>query len=403
MALATACVAPRPAPRELPRDDRPVLVGYLAGWGVRSKGTRTDALPADRLTHVIYAFANIDSAGRAVLGDPCLDAGLCPGATAAREPQPRGEPVGGNFGALAALKARHPHLEVLIAVGGWTWSGRFSDVALTDSSRSAFAASAVELFLRRWPGVFDGIDVDWEYPVGGGLPTNARRPEDRRNFTLLLAELRRQLDAEAARVGGGRRFWLTAATTAGAGGIANLELDSLARVVDWLNVMTYDYHAGGGVAHFNAPLRAPAGDPTPRSNVDGTVALYLRGGLPARQIVVGVPFYARSYGDVPPTNDGLYQRAGQAPREWSGAALDVRNFSRARLDSAGFVVRREPGAGAPWAYRAAGGVWITFEDAESLTAKADYVRARGLGGVMIWELGGDDGRMVRLIAERLGR
>jgi chitinase len=321
LALLAACAAPRsetPTPRE-----RPVLVGYLAGWGVRSKGTRIDALPAERLTHVIYAFANIDSAGRAVLGDPCLDAGLCAGAAPAREP-------GGNFAALAALKARHPHLRVLVAVGGWSWSARFSDVALTDSSRRAFAASAVELFVRRWPGLLDGIDIDWEYPVGGGLPENARRPEDRRNFTLLMAELRRRLDAETAR--DGRRYWLTAATSAGAG-IANLELDSLARVVDWLNVMTYDYHAGGRVAHFNAPLHAAARDPTPRYNVDSTVAAYLRGGLPTAKLVVGVPFYGRSYGGVPATNDGLFQPAGAARRRASGRGP---RSSRARSRASGW-------------------------------------------------------------------
>ncbi len=375
-----------------------MLVGYLAGWGVRSKGTRIDALPGDRLTHVIYAFANVDSTGRAVLGDPCLDAGLC-GAAAAPAAAAPAAPPGGNFAALAALKARYPHLKVLVAIGGWTWSGRFSDVALTDSSRRAFATSALDRLVRRWPGVIDGIDIDWEYPVRGGLPENARRPEDRRNFTLLMAELRRQLDAQTAR--DGRRYWLTAATTAGAAGIANLELDSLARVVDWLNVMTYDYHAGDGMAHFNAPLHAAANDPTPRHNVDSTIATYLRGGMPAAKLVVGVPFYSRSYGDVAPANDGLFQPGAPAPREWSGAGLEPRNLTREKLEAAGFALHREPGAQAPWAYNSATGIWITFDDAESLGRKADYVRARGLGGVMIWELGGDDGRMVRLLDERL--
>jgi GH18 family chitinase len=390
--LLAACAAPRTTPVPTPRGERPVLVGYLAGWGVRGKGTRIDSLPADRLTHVIYAFANIDSAGRAVLGDPCVDAGLCPGAAPSAEPR-------GNFGALAALKRRHPHLKVLVAIGGWSWSGRFSDVALTDSSRRAFAASALDALVRRWPGVVDGIDIDWEYPVRGGLAGNARRPEDRRNFTLLMAELRRQLDAETAR--GGRRYWLTAATSAGAGGIANLELDSLARVVDWLNVMTYDYHGGGAIAHFNAPLHAAANDPTPSYNVDSTVAMYLRGGMPAAKVVIGVPFYSRSYGGVAATNDGLFQPAGPAPREWSGAGLDVRNLTREKLEGAGFTLHREPRALAPWAYNRATGVWITFDDAESLARKADFARERGLGGVMIWELGGDDGRMVRLLDERL--
>ena len=101
----------------------------------------------------------------------------------------------------------------MIAAGGWTGSGRFSDVALTAESRRKFAQSAVDVVIRRSPGLFDGIDIDWEYPVGGGLPTNAARPEDYDNCTLLLRELRRELDAQGER--DGRQYLLTIATIAG--------------------------------------------------------------------------------------------------------------------------------------------------------------------------------------------
>jgi chitinase len=389
--VASCSAPPRPAPPTV--QTRPVVAGYLAGWGVRSKGTNIAALPGE-LTHVIYAFARVGDDGRAALGDPCLDAGICRDSTTSRETP------GGNFAALAELKRRQPHLGFLVAFGGWSGSQRFSDVAVSDSTRRAFVSSALDLVIRRWPGLFDGIDIDWEYPVAGGLPENARRPEDRRNFTLLMAELRRQLDAQSSR--DGRRYWLTAATSAGATGIGNLELDSLARIVDWLNVMTYDYHGGQTMAHFNAPLYAASNDPTPRYNVDSTIAMYRRAGMPANKLVIGIPFYSRSYGNVPPVNDGLFQTAGStAPREWTGAPTDVKNLTRAKLDSAGFVVRVHPEAQAPWAYNATTGVWITFEDSASMARKADYVRERRLGGVMIWELGGDDGRFVRLLAQRL--
>ena len=390
--IAASCTAPpRPSPPTV--QTRPVVAGYLAGWGVRSKGTNIVGLPSE-LTHVIYAFARVGDDGRAALGDPCLDAGICGDSTALRESP------GGNFASLAELKRRHGHLRFLIAFGGWSGSQRFSDIAVSDATRQAFVSSGVDLFIRRWPGLFDGIDVDWEYPVAGGLPENSRRPEDRRNFTLLMAEFRRQLDAQTAR--DGRTYWLTAATSAGASGIANLELDSLARIVDWLNVMTYDYHGGQSIAHFNAPLYAASNDPTPRYNVDSTIAMYRRAGMPANKLVIGVPFYSRSYGGVPPVNDGLFQTAtAAAPREWSGVPVDVKNLTRAKLDSAGFILKVHPEARAPWAYNPATGVWITFEDSASLARKADYVRERRLGGVMIWELGGDDGRFIRLMAQRL--
>ena len=391
--LVGCSAAPAPAPPS-PRTS-PVLAGYLAGWGVGSKGTRIGSLSSD-LTHIIYAFARVTDDGRAALGDPCADIGQCGGMTTP------GDAPGGNFAALMELKRRQPHLRFLIAFGGWSGSQRFSDVALSDSTRRAFVTSALDLFIRRWPGLFDGIDIDWEYPVAGGMPENSRRPEDRHNFTLLMAEVRRQLSEQGDR--DGRQYWLTAATSAGANGIANLDLDSLARIVDWLNVMTYDYHGGQTMAHFNAPLHSASNDPTPRYNVDSTIAMYLRSGMPANKLVVGVPFYARSYGGVAPVNDGLFQTAGTtAPREWSGPAVDIKNLTRAKLDSAGFIVREHPEARASWAYNPTTGVWITFEDSTSIARKADYVRERGLGGLMIWELGGDDGRFVQLIARRLLR
>ena len=394
--LVLAGCANRPALTAQEPRRAPVVVGYLASWGVRSKGTRIAELPGDRLTHVIYAFARIGADGRLALGDVCLDLGECEGRSGQGGVGP-----GGNFAQLRILKQRHPHLRLLIAVGGWTGSGRFSDVALTAESRRAFAESALDVVIRGHRGLFDGIDVDWEYPVGGGLQGNAARPEDRRNFTLLLEELRRQLDAQGAREG--RRYLLTAATAAGPSHVANLELDRVAALLDWFNVMTYDYHAGSRETHFNEPLYAAAGDPTPQLNVDATVRLYLDRGVPARKIVLGVPFYGRSYGRVPRTNRGLFQAAGgPAPREWGAGELDFDTLLRKRPEANGFRRHWEPIARVPWLYNDSTGTWITYDDVQSIGQKADYAHARGLLGVMAWELGGDDdGRLVRTIHARL--
>jgi chitinase len=394
--LALAACVQHAAPPTQPADDTPRVVGYLASWGVRSKGTRIAELPGDRLTHVIYAFARIAANGRLALGDRCLDLGEC----AARSGQ-GGVAAGGNFAQLRILKQRYPQLKLLMAIGGWTGSGRFSDVALTSESRRAFVASAVDVVIRQQPGLFDGIDVDWEYPVGGGLAANVTRPDDRQNFTLLLAELRRQLDAQGAR--DDRRYLLTAATAAGPSHVANLELDRVAAIVDWINLMTYDYHSGSRIAHFNAPLYSPPGDPTPNLNVDASVRLYREQGVPPRKIVVGVPFYGRSYGRVPSANRGLFQQAGGAPpREWGAGELDYDALTRKRPEANGFRRFWHPDARVPWLYKESVGIWITYDDVQSIGQKADYARARGLGGVMAWELGGDDeGTLVRTIHARL--
>jgi GH18 family chitinase len=388
--MACTSARSRPPRPEVPSPDGAKIVAYLASWGVRSKGTRIAELPGDRLTHVIYAFGSVRADGTITLEDPCLDAGQC-----GAGPAPT---IGGNFEQLRVLKSRHPHLKVLVAIGGWTRSANFSDAALTPESRRRFAESGITLFLRRWPGLFDGFDIDWEYPVFGGARENVNRPEDRQNFTLLLAELRRQLDAEAAR--DGRRYLLTAATAAGPRLIGSLELDRIATILDWINVMTYDYHSGSAIAHFNAPLHPATNDPTPFYNVDSTVALYRRGGVPPEKIVVGVPFYGRAYGGVRGGNAGLFQPATPPPREWA-SGLDYRQIASRNLVTQGFRRFWHPEAAVPWLHNDSLGVFISYDDAESIALKADYVRDRRLGGVMIWEIGGDDGTLLGVIHDRL--
>ena len=240
-------------------------------------------IPAEKLTHVNYAFGLIGADGRAVLGDPAADIGRAdPG------DGPDADQLAGNFRQLRLLKERHPHLQTLISMGGWTGSGPFSDAVATEQRRRDFVASCVELFLTRWPGVFDGIDIDWEYPVCCGLPENSYRPEDRRNCTLLFAELRRQLDQLGASTG--RRYLLTAAIPAGRDLPATcFELREAAQILDWINVMTYDMNGSerSGITNFNAAFRESPSDPRPPEterdwNVEGTVQAFHDEGVPRR-------------------------------------------------------------------------------------------------------------------------
>lgn len=396
----TACAAHAPTPYPWPAptlDGPPRVVGYLFGSGGRGRDSLIAAVDGRRVTHILYAFANVSPQGTMVLGSRCRDVGACDSASATLP-----DTLGGHFAALLALKRRYPSLRTLVSVGGWTWSGRFSDVALTDSSRRAFAASGIDLFIRRWPGVFDGIDVDWEYPGGGGLASNVSRPEDPQNFVLLLAELRRQLDEEEARTG--RKLLLTIATSAHAPRGGGVRFDAVTPLVDWFNVMTYDFHTGGKVAHFNAPLYSPPGDPTPSYNVDSSVAMYIAAGVPRDRIVVGVPFYGRMYGGVAARNDGLLQPAtAPVPSDVASGGGDYRSLVAKKLAARGFLRHWEPTARVPWLYDPGTGTWISYDDPQSLAAKADYVRANALGGVMIWELGGDDGTLLPALHDRLVR
>jgi chitinase len=394
---AIGCVPP---PEPAPVTDAGFrVIGYYFAPTAR-RGFPVEAIDAVRLTHVNYAFGNLTPDGRAGLGNPCLDVGHCVG----EETAPNDEP-GGNFAALRRLKERHPHLRTLISLGGWGGSAHFSDAAATPEARRRFVESTLDVFMRAHPGVFDGVDLDWEYPVAGGRPENRTRPEDRENYTLLVEEFRRALDRQGRR--DGKRYALTLAAPAGPRHLANFEIDRLAEFLDFINVMTYDYHTAGPIAHFNAPLDAAGGDPTPDLHIRATVDTLLAAGVPARRLILGVPFYGYGYGGVGAERDGLFQPAevtgfegpGTPRPRWVGA-VRFHQIEQAMVE--GFRRHWEPDAGVPWLYHPESEIWITYDDAESIGLKAELVVEQGLGGIMIWELSGDDGSLLPVISRRLG-
>jgi len=390
LAIWVACTSSAPVPNSSSSAAPTRVVGYLASWGVRSKGTRIADLPARDLTHIFYAFAKIGNDGRVSLEDPCVDVGACDSAPTAGS--------GGNFAELERLKARNPRLKLVISIGGWTGSGTFSDIALTDASRRLFAESAVDLFIRQRTGLFDGIDIDWEFPVAGGMKGNVERAADKQNFTLLLAELRRQLDAQGAL--DHRHYELTIAASARPQEIANVEIARIEPLLDFINVMTYDYHSGPGRTNFNAPLYAADSDPTPQLNVDVTMRAFLDAAVPASKLLVGIPFYGHGYGSVPNVNGGLFQSGTGTPTGWRARDGDWNVLAQTRLKDPRYVRHWEPSARVPWLYDSTSGTWVSYDDPESVREKVRYVRRRGLGGVVIWELGGDNGSLMRAIAAK---
>lgn len=373
--------SPSPSPAPSPTPGAKKFIAYFPEWGIYERNYFVTDIPAAQVDVVNYAFADISPEGEVTLFDrwAAVDRAF-PGDT-------WDQPLKGNFHQLIKLKQQHPHLLTMISVGGWTLSGRFSDVALTAASREKFARSAVR-FMRTYG--FDGVDIDWEYPVAGGLPENVYRPEDKRNYTLLLAELRRQLDAQGAT--DGRRYYLTAATPAGYDKYANLELAQVAALLDWVNVMTYDFHGSwDSRTDHHAPLYAnPASGSDPRYVAHSAVQGYLDAGVPAAKLVLGVPAYGLSWKGT----SGLFAPASGVPRgSWDATGMfDYKDLvNRLRTQPGSYQRHWDDVAKAPWIYAPGleGGVVVTYEDTQSLGVKLDYVRDRGLGGVMMWELASD--------------
>lgn len=320
------------------------VIGYATGWNpVQDKGVH-------KIDTLIFAFAKVE-AGRVVLSD-----------TAAQKLQ-----------SLVALKARDPKLKVDISVGGWA-AGGFSEAASTAPGRKAFADSAAQMLVGHGA---DGLDIDWEYP-GHDESGIGSSPVDRRNFTLLLKAVRASLDAAGAEHH--RHYTLSIAVADGAF-VSGVDLAAVNRYVDWFNMMTYDFCNSMTPDTCNhTALHASKLAPADARTAGRAVRQFLAAGVPAGKLVIGAAFYARVFGGVDPAHDGLYQPykkfAGEIP--WPKLKADF-------IGKQGFVRHWDTQADAAWLWNAQTHTFVTYDDPESIAAKAAFVKAHHLGGIMYWE------------------
>ena len=260
-----------------------------------------------------------------------------------------------------------------MSVGGWTWSKGFSDVALTAESRKTFVESAVA-FVRRHD--LDGFDVDWEYPgmVGDG---NVFRPEDKQNFTALMADLRAALDLEGkARK---RHLALTFAAGASTEFLDHTEMAKVQASVDFVNLMTYDFRVAGdgGLAGHHANLYPSPSDPD-QASADRGVREFLAAGVPPRKLVLGVPFYGRAWSGG--HRRGATASTSRARRRAEKIETGYASLAADRVGKGGFERRWDDKAQAPYLWNAEKKIFISYEDPESLRAKCRYIREQRPGG-----------------------
>ena len=375
---ATKPTAPSGGQSESPAPQKPqqtpagrILAGYYAGWAAY-KGYTPRMIPAGRLTHLHYAFAKIDPASsRIALADPSNDRR--------------------NFTALRALKQSNPHLKTLISVGGWDYSTYFSDVASTGARREAFAQSCLDFLLEHG---FDGVDLDWEYPVSGGLAGNTNRPQDKQNFTLLLKAIREKLNLQEKK--DGRRYYLTIAGGAGAGYLKKIEPAAVSGLVDYIFVMGYDMHGPWDTyADLNAPLYRPLeSSPQAKNSVYDSLTAYLSSGVPAKKLVLGMPFYGYVYEGVESRNNGLYSTFTTAK------SVGYDTLRSKYLNNPAYKVFRHDKAQVPYLY--GNGAFLTYEDPRSIADKVSLANSLGLAGVGAWELSQDSsGALLKSAYERL--
>ncbi|HJP97503.1 MAG TPA: glycoside hydrolase family 18 protein [Rhodanobacteraceae bacterium] len=328
------------------------VIGYATGWNPAQDKD------LDKIDTLIFAFAKVAD-GRVSLSDGAAK----------------------NLQVLVALKRRDPALKVDVSVGGWG-AGGFSEAARTATGRKVFADSAAGLITEH--GV-DGLDIDWEYP-GHDESGIASSPGDRANFTLLLKAVRASLDRAGATHGrAGDRYYTLSVAVADGPFVSGIDIVAVDRYVDWFNLMTYDFcNSMTKETCHHAGLHASKLAPADARTTDRAVAQFLAAGVPPRKLVIGAAFYGREFGGVNPAHDGLYRHYGKYIGEIPWPKLKA-GF----IDKHGFVRHWDPQADAAWLWNPDSHAFISYDDPESIAAKAAFVKAHHLGGIMYWEQGLD--------------
>lgn len=390
------------------------IIAYFPEWGVYQQPyyvkNIVDSGSAPHLTVLNYAFVvpGPDPVSGDIVcqfDDPVAayqqvyDAGVSVDGVA-DDPSDPSQTLFGHFNQFRKLKAVNTDLKILIAIGGWLGSTWFSDAALTPASRTAFVASCINLFINgdlpfsagaggpsSAAGIFDGFDIDWEYPITGGAGGTHHNSNDDVNLTALLAEFRSQLDDIDP------NFLLTTATPGSAFRGDNYQINSDQAHVNWFNIMTYDFHGGwdnktGHLTNLLTSVNDPSSDAF-KLSMDSSVRLYRDTyGVTVDKLVVGAAFYGRGWKNVSNTGDGLYQNGQEAP----GIYEDGYNYYSDLLPllSSGYNLYWDDLALASWLYSPGENIFWTLDDPQSIALKRRYIDAYDLRGGMFWEISGDD-------------
>ncbi|MDT0400322.1 glycoside hydrolase family 18 chitinase [Streptomyces edwardsiae] len=363
-----------------------VKLGYFTEWGVYGRNYHVKNLvtsgSAAKITHINYAFGNVKN-GQCVVDDTyaAYDKAYTADQSVSGTADTWDQPLRGNFNQLRQLKAKYPHIKVLYSFGGWTYSGGFGQAA---QNPAAFAKSCKQVVEDpRWADVFDGIDIDWEYPNACGLTCDSSGPAALKNLT------------QALRSEFGQNYLVTAAITAdgsNGGKIDAADYGGASQYLDWYNVMTYDYfgafNAQGPTAP-HSPLTSYSGIPQAGFNSADAIAKLKSKGVPSAKLLLGIGFYGRGWTGVTQSAPGG-TATGAAPGTYEAGIEDykvLKNTCPANGTIAGT------------AYAHCGNNWWSYDTPSTIAGKMSWAKNQGLGGAFFWEFSGDttNGELVTAI------
>ncbi|WP_406150807.1 glycoside hydrolase family 18 protein [Streptomyces sp. NBC_01012] len=362
------------------------VVGYFTNWGVYDRDYHVKNIEtsgsADKLTHINYAFGNVEG-GKCTIGDSYADYEKTYTADQSVDgvADTWDQELSGNFNQLRKLKKLHPDLKILWSFGGWSWSGGFGEAA---QNPAAFADSCYDLVEDpRWADVFDGIDIDWEYPNACGLTCDT---SGRDAYGELLSALRSKFGTDNL---------ITSAITADGsdgGKIDAVDYAGAAQYLDWYNPMTYDFFGAfeaQGPTAPHSPLTSYDGIPSEGFNSDAAITKLKDLGIPSEKLLLGIGFYGRGWTGVTQEEPGG-TATGAAAGTYEAGIEDykvLKNSCPATSTVAGT------------AYALCGSDWWSYDTPATIGTKMDYKNEQGLGGTFFWELSGDttDGELIKAI------
>lgn len=348
-----ACKSGQESTQQTPLKNKLAIIGYVPGFrGELDEKT----IDANKLTHINYAFVDVKDS-MAWLTNLATDSI--------------------NFRKLNYLKKDNPDLKILISIGGWSWSENFSDAVLTENSRKKFARTSAAIVEQY---NLDGVDIDWEYPGMRG-EDNVFRSEDKENFTLMFKAIREDLDKLATKTG--KTYLVTTALPCFPKLFEVTNMGEAAKYLDYINIMAYDYYVAGDTAGHHSNLYHSENYEKEDSG-NKAYDLYTKAGVPAEKLVLGIPFYGRSWFMKTGDNLGINRPVDSVAR--GGGYTFIKDSIMTRP---GFVRHWDDKAKAPFLWNAETHQLVVFDDEESIKYKCEYVKTKNMAGIMFWQYASD--------------